>query len=238
MRMELPDRWSDVTFKRIEDGLPGSGTFADQTPNGVRRTALSRAYLRKYQTLTGDAERIKRWQGAECLYMIVTLATSDGDTLKLFRDSDVGDVDGDGAPEFLDAWGEPILFLHAAPGFSSVSQLQNGVLGLEESDVRHTPQDHDPLDIYRQAKQAIRTVPLIYSAGPDQDFDIFDGRLKDVQDPVYIGFDVLGKHYFFNYLLNNQDNVVRRLGRPEDVDGDSPEGWVDNIHNHEKGTSL
>ncbi len=55
--------------------------------------------------------------------MIVTLACGDGEAKTLFKESEIGDTDGDGAPEFLDGWKHPISFLRWAPGFDSQIQL-------------------------------------------------------------------------------------------------------------------
>ena len=118
MRMEMPDRWSDV--------YDGAATPFDDPANPpgrkVARPALSRAYFQKYQQVTGgtgppaDVQN----QGAECLYMIVMEAIAqEGDAREVFRPDDVADTDGDGFPEFVDAWGQPIRFLRWAPGFTS-----------------------------------------------------------------------------------------------------------------------
>ena len=51
-------------------------------------------------------------QGAECLFMIITLGFTDElGGGNLFNEGSIGDTDGDGLPEFLDAWGMPIGFL-------------------------------------------------------------------------------------------------------------------------------
>jgi hypothetical protein len=137
--------------------------------------------------------------------MIVTLATGDGEAIGLFRQSDIGDVDGDGAPEFLDAWGRPIHYLLAAPGFTNVSTLQPA----------DPANSHDPFDPYRVDATAYRLVPLIYSAGADGDPDI------DTQKDFF----AMGQK-----LYEGQGLLV---GRPMNDDGDG-DNWVDNIHNHEQ----
>jgi hypothetical protein len=58
-------------------------------------------------------------QGAECLYLILSgIREGDKGGLEFFKETEIGDVDGDGMPEVLDAWGNPIEFLRWAPGFS------------------------------------------------------------------------------------------------------------------------
>ena len=52
-------------------------------------------------------------EAAECLYMIVMLSTPDARSQ--FSDSEIGDTDNNGFPEFLDGWGNPIFFLRWSP---------------------------------------------------------------------------------------------------------------------------
>ena len=51
---------------------------------------------------------------AECLYMIVMSIPG---AAEQFHASEIGDVDNDGLPEFIDAWGRPIRFLRWPAGF-------------------------------------------------------------------------------------------------------------------------
>lgn len=53
------------------------------------------------------------------LYLIIS-SKQDGDknALDYFSDSELGDTDGDGMREILDAWGQPIEFLRWAPGYA------------------------------------------------------------------------------------------------------------------------
>jgi hypothetical protein len=120
MRMEMPDRWSDV----YSQPLPSTAY------RPIPRPAASSAYATRYAAVTGQnfnsltaAPGIDVFQNAECLYMIVMEAIAqDGDARDVFRPDDVADTDGDGFPEFIDAWGTPIRFLRWAPGF--ISELQ------------------------------------------------------------------------------------------------------------------
>jgi len=148
MRMELPDRWSDVEDDPV---------FAASIPGGMRRPAISHAYLQRYmenidpQTGALGSPSLPL-QSAECLYLIVTTGGlgDDAVTEDHFRGADVGDTDEDGAPEFLDGWGRPIRFLRWAPGF--VSELQPMMVddpatsGVDESLLRDLLNNHDPFD--------------------------------------------------------------------------------------------
>src|SRR5690606_827021 len=128
-------------------------------------------------SLTGDpntAEVITDNQGAECLYMIVMFATADGEARGLFAENQIGDVDGDGAPEFLDGWGRPINFLRWAPGFESDQQLNANRLEAQGIDawIDLADRNHDPFDLYRADPLAYALTPLIFSAGPDGEYGI------------------------------------------------------------------
>ncbi len=157
MRMEMPERWNDVN----------DPPFNYITTSGVNipRPALSQRYLQYYQSFTPPPTSPQ--ETAECLYMIVAIGiTTD---LELFNQSEIGDVDGDGAMEFIDGWGKPISFLRWAPGFSSESDIQTGD-GIN---------DHDPFDTHNLEDSgvvfptgAFNMIPLIVSGGPDKETGI------------------------------------------------------------------
>lgn len=124
----------------------------------INRTSLSYAYMRRYQQVVAQRGAVptRLYQGAECLYMILTTGMGDETTGGgAFNQRDYADVDDDGMPEFVDGWGRPIGFLRWAPGFRSDMQTGN------------PDDDHDPFDPRRVDTLAFRLFPLIYSAGPD-----------------------------------------------------------------------
>jgi prepilin-type N-terminal cleavage/methylation domain-containing protein len=208
--IEVPDRWCDVVLDDV-----GTANTGDDDPvppaNPVTkalapvylsaRTELSNAYLRRYAGLVGrintatgvanTAGDIKRNQGAECLYMIITMACGDGEARSLFKDSEIGDTDGDGAPEFLDGWGHPISFLRWVPGFDSqiqlnqnaIDQLLKGSAADKATATANIAKDHDPLDVYRRDPNAFRLVPLIYSPGRDESY----GLVSDPGELIWRG---------------------------------------------------
>jgi hypothetical protein len=112
------------------------------------------------------------------------MACGDGEARSLFKESEIGDTDGDGALEFLDGWGHPINFLRWAPGFDSQIQLNaNNYTGpADQNWIKDAAKDHDPFDVYRVDQYdsgssppnpaAFRLVPLIYSGGRDETFGI------------------------------------------------------------------
>jgi hypothetical protein len=254
MLMEIPDRWSDVLLNEVPADptgladalLPFYQDLKGASPTG--RTSLANIYLRRYasianriNSITGSANTradLLANQGAECLYMVITLATGDGEARAQFGEKDIGDTDGDGAPEFLDAWGHPIEFLRWAPGFESSVQLNANELG-----GRPTPNntiwasaaasDHDPFDIFRVDAPAIRLEPLIYSLGADEQpgirtvnthvlyYGLRPQQVQDVPDPQ--NWPAILP---WGLTQDPEDSADVWLGTL------SGEGGADNIHNH------
>jgi len=187
MLMEVPDRWSDVLLNQVTSSfVPLAPIYLDVTNTNNQRTELASLYLRTLRRIaasdnkiTGDPntlEEILANQGAECLYLVVMNACGDGESRTLFPESSIADTDGDGAPEFIDGWGHPIEFLRWAPGFES--DIQTSAVALD-SDATPTQAwsaagsgDHDPFDLYRAHPMAFRLVPLVYSAGRDEEFGV------------------------------------------------------------------
>ncbi|MCE9546678.1 MAG: type II secretion system GspH family protein [Planctomycetia bacterium] len=207
MRLEMPDRWSEVVTGPTDLRRINGVSFGAPL---MTRPALSEAYLRYYNTVsvgkTAGNVPSTQFQGAECLYMIVTLGAMDeGSGRELFAETDVGDVDNDGAPEFLDAWGMPIRFLRWPVGFigdprqDSSAQARFGHLsdlmppknpsGAAAPLVPCKPDAtayHDPFDSRRLDSVAFTVYPLIYSAGPDRIEDIYSGIDTMVRDDPYV----------------------------------------------------
>ena len=98
MRLELPDRYTDITNGPIAYDVPieqTSGaittvtfTVGNNSLNGYYQSRLSPGFTTEFQ-------------GAECLYLILSSMQDEfGNGLDSFKDS-IGDVDNDGMP---DAW--------------------------------------------------------------------------------------------------------------------------------------
>jgi prepilin-type N-terminal cleavage/methylation domain-containing protein len=157
MRMEFPDTWRDV-----------------QAPPTVlpMRPAASASYERRFRDTrdpTGKASREHRaagdYKGAECLYMILTTSMAGEESVRAhFKESEIRDVDQDGFFEFIDGWGNPIMFLRWAPGHISPIQTE---------EKRNDPKKyHDQFDPHEIDPKAFPLMPLIYSAGGDGQYDI------------------------------------------------------------------
>ncbi len=134
MKMEMPDRWDDVIHVPL---------VLSSVP------ALSQSYARHYNSGNEDENN-----SAECLYMTVMSATGDGEARTLFTSQDFADTDEDGAPEFIDGWGNPIGWIRWPSGV--VSDLQP----LNPDGTRPGDSDHDPFDIYRRDSPTVIT-PLL-----------------------------------------------------------------------------
>ena len=263
MRLEMPERWTDVNDDSDNDPAflylrpsiyPASG-------RKISQPSLSQSYQRRFRrartAVTAShpadwADRLGRYASAECLYLIVT--AGDPDARAQFHDSEVGDVDDDTLPEFLDAWGNPIKFLRWAPGFVG-SDIQRGVATIVGTAAVMDPatmadaasSDHDPFDPFKvdmdqtsdptdnSKPRGWRLMPLIYSAGPDGIYDI-KAESYDSGGSVY---QYAGSPYIENPAITPQVNST--MGSPMDSDNTSVTATesansvlnhYDNIHNH------
>lgn len=209
MRMELPDRFSDITDDPVTPAAIGGNL-----PK-MRRPSVSESYKRKM-----PASPSTQYQGAKCLYLIVTTGGGDPDIMEQFSPSEIG-TDTDGMRYFKDGWEQPISFLRWAPGF--FSSLQNWDL------TTNLPKDHDPLD---PTKAYVPTgsdpfaaagvypplYPLIYSPGPDGEYEV----------------NTAGSHRYAT--VNNHpyaDHGGGLIGDWHDANGDGVDGRADNITNHD-----
>jgi hypothetical protein len=250
MRMELPDRYSDLfaypkpnlpgspIYIAVPSGMPSSQLIVAPTfnppvyfydpstpawvPGGstqqltIAPTAVNLSYQRKCKNNTQVPSAT--FEDAECLYLILNTGLSDNTVAgELINPSNIGDVDADGMPEFIDAWGRPIRFLRWAPGFVSDFQPYDPVNN--PNDPHLTAKNHDPFDPLKMqhpfqpsatTKNDLQTFPfsynpadgmalepLLYSMGPDG----IDGIQRPPTDPN--GFGLASSMWtcqFSNYL--------------------------------------
>jgi prepilin-type N-terminal cleavage/methylation domain-containing protein len=199
MRMEMPDKQSDLTYTptnvigiTLEDS-----TTVTLDDFGGRYSPRDYNVLRNYFNLdTVEPEPVTgapfsnmtllttsrptwtdTWESAECLYAIVANSFTGGaNALEGFHASEIGDVDGDSYPEFIDAWGLPIRFIRWPAGHDSELNLS----------YKSTPDAFDPHRTNSAwtnnslTQKPWTLIPLIVSGGPDRDFGI-----DDSYNPIY-----------------------------------------------------
>jgi len=228
-RMELPDSMTDIIPGNPNPpGLMGNPAILIPA-NGGSAPSLWRNYNRRaLATWTTTHE------SAECLYLIVA-ATRDGDrsALDFFAKTEIGDTDGDGMNEILDAWGQPIYFLRWAPGYRAdlapypVTPQRRNDTG-NAADPTTYPDPFDPFQIdYRYqdnpttnnyANDPIALKPLIYSAGPDKKYEIgVSGTVQSSTVP----------------FPNDPYFGGGAAGTPTDSDSSGSLDYADNITNHD-----
>jgi prepilin-type N-terminal cleavage/methylation domain-containing protein len=243
MRLEMPERITDLTV--INSGA--------NEPEHLRTfPSLYYSYMARVKSTWTD-----QYQGAECLYLIISQITVDDSTaLRYFNDSEIGDRDGDGMPEILDAWGTPIEFLRWAPGFISPLQTPNaindaqlanlplpqGPAGQVTTLIPYISQTTDPFDVMHVdepsgTRNPHVLVPLVMSAGPDKVFNIDVARRSNEAPFTYFRrsmgvFQLPGSNDPYVQLPDTDtdtDTNPNQIGQVLDTRED---GHIDNIYNH------
>jgi prepilin-type N-terminal cleavage/methylation domain-containing protein len=133
MRMELPDRISDIINQATSPPSPRA------TATGMANVALQRSYYRMAVRSLGSPANLANWtttnEGAECLYLIIaTMRDGDKSALDYFGPDEIGDTDEDGMNEILDGWGTPIQFLRWPAGYAEQPGQDGdwGVTGVDD----------------------------------------------------------------------------------------------------------
>ena len=99
---DMPDSWAEVRHLKANASKFGS------------------ARHRRYVATLDVVQPTDQYSSAECLFMIVMQGgLADCLACSALDLAPKGDKDGDGAPEFLDAWGEPIHYVLWPGGFES-----------------------------------------------------------------------------------------------------------------------
>ncbi len=144
MAMELPDSFGDLMLQTpwLQNTAAGNQVGGATVPYVPSMTSMYMDHIRfnvqpppqgaeLQTTVQGNLQLLNRIEsqsqtnlsGAECLYMIIEASITDRDLYNVcFNDTDVGDTNSNGLPEFLDAWGTPIYFTRWPAGF--ISDLQ------------------------------------------------------------------------------------------------------------------
>jgi prepilin-type N-terminal cleavage/methylation domain-containing protein len=162
MATDLPDLWDDAWSASAASYSMFPSTSNFQSPN-ARYQAIGNSRLAGLS----DPTLAMAYESAECLQMIVVRGGYSPDAVEQFRSDEIGDVDGDGLPEFVDGWGRPISFIRWPAGLSSAIQLQT-------RSVNDPPDPIDPLGVTDATKTYTdrALIPLIYSGGPNNSLDL------------------------------------------------------------------
>ncbi len=245
MRMELPDQWTDIISPPLT--LVPSGA-------SVNVPSVTLAYQNAYVAVNGSLavnSALNDYQGAECLYLIVTLGVTDNlGGRELFNESNIGDFDHDGFKEFQDAWGMPIRFLRWPCGFVSDMQPAPPAMGA----VNYLSDPFDPFQVYpanlpsgptgvspsQTNNPTFPLYPLIYSAGSDKTYGLYTTFLDgsgNAQTTV--------KNWCYPFMISSAGVSVGSTAAGgnctlTDDAATQPSianyGWLDNIHNQLIGT--
>ncbi|TWT30057.1 type II secretion system protein [Blastopirellula retiformator] len=257
MLQEMPDRKTDL--------------FVDH--RGLTSGKYSATYARHQRAVEAFTNNEGNWtaayaawtaenQHAECLYLILA-SINDGETsaLEFLHDSEVGDTDGDGVPEVLDGWGNPIAFIRWPQGYVNPDKSEQG-FGLQDITVYDA---FDPLrvrgrsagtvgapDVYEMSNSTpvatgfahFNLVPLVVSAGKDGIFDIVGDTSTGTTDTThgityangssavdYLSTTPKANPYAFATTIAG-DNLSVGVGAITDVNGDGYDNSLDNISNH------
>jgi prepilin-type N-terminal cleavage/methylation domain-containing protein len=257
MRMEMPDRWTDIfNFSNANPPVPldsGAEAYGKRVPlTEINPPSLlmvyRNTYLQAYKANGNDSSKLADNAAAECLYMIVMNIP---EAAEQFHANEVGDVDNDGLPEFIDGWGRPIRFLRwpagfyldAAADYFGDGELQFGPQLLPSEKVKAIPLQNpnfrpdpfDPRNAVTAVQDGFATFPLIYSAGPDGRYDINMGK-DNTGAPWWYQLDPANKN--INPFQNDGNGV--QFGRPfndEATLGNTADYYIDldhydNVHNH------
>ena len=106
--------WASANMVNINDPAQGFSVSALAPSTGP--AFLGNPPSRVESTLPAWTEAI---QSSELLYLIVSTSNYNGSSaLEQFRPTEIGDTDDDGLLEFIDAWGQPIVWLRWPAGYS------------------------------------------------------------------------------------------------------------------------
>ncbi len=201
MRMEMPDRISDV-----RDGpsslsavaqlmIPQSDGSYERSNPAFRPVTWNRpaAHVSYQERVVASWSR--EFESAECLYMIMSTTSMNGvPALSSIPSSNIGDTDDDGMPEILDGWGTPIGFIRWPVGYIESDGAVPGIDIPDEFDTfrvdwsyvdNSSPSAH-PRPPGGNAVRTFALKPLVVSAGPDREFGIrfgFNGS-NSATDPL------------------------------------------------------
>ncbi len=187
IRLDLPERAGDIFgpygLPPVVIGLNEANSVAQQAyqmasnPTSWNRPEFPPPSIT--YTIRDRVSSVSGWasenDNAELLFLIVQNTFLDGaGAMDLFKKTEIGDTDGDGLNEFIDAWGNPIRFIRWPAGYRDGNIFQvgadfdmNGQVNLDALDPLLGDWGHDPLFANSDLKPGAGLFPLVISAGPD-----------------------------------------------------------------------
>ncbi len=204
MRMEMPERWNDVS------DAPG---ILPHLVVPLSQPALHLLYQAKYTSTPNE-----NYSHAKCLFMIISMGSPEA--MEQFHQSEIA-TDTDGWQYFVDGWGRPIYFLRWAPGWSPYSDIQF-------SDATN---HHDPFDTRRVDDGGYALFPLIFSFGKDTNSAAFVGG--GIFGNLNMGEDVHFPDSNNGYLLPDTicgSGPYVTIGEPDPTYGAGATGNITNHH--------
>lgn len=240
MRMEMPDRWSDIK---------GPPLLLTDSAGKPVRPRISQHYMDVLNSAYRGGNPGGN-EGPKCLYMVVM---NNPESASLFRADEIADIDHDGMRVFVDGWGGPIGFVRWPAGFVAKNELSKKDArwaadgDLQSNDLQSAtgskqaryrfPDPLDPMGVAGASCTVSRDLsgfpgyalyPLVYSAGPDRKFDINVG--KSGGGSGYYNYRLDGKGDLDPYTKDGQG---LQIGQPVNLDDRSePPRHFDNVHNH------
>lgn len=248
MRMELPERKTDLSHPAVILSRPDNTALRPALWQAMRRKAVSMINAKHgVSSQWNDASQTATYvpslwsdtySNAECLYLIIsTLRDEETTGLDFFSAKEIGDVDGDGMPEILDGWGEPIRFLRWAPGYSATANPVSNPTSIPNAaptnrQTGDAVNQHDPFDPMKLFSTNYAIYPLIYSSGPDKRVGINGG---DQLDYGAIPFPASPSDSFPNnpyHTVHTSYTAGVAVGACILEGSETTEYWHDNITNH------
>ena len=204
IRMEMPDHPDDLKYTTFwMSSAAVSASYPTNLPRSVPTglgttpvlaspgfqisaplTSRTRALIARLSKVS-PVGPIDRWDAfnanEELLFLIVEASDLNGTSaIELFGKSEIGDTDGDGLNEFIDAYGSPIRWIRWPAGFSGASRFYPDMLDPSLVSGGRLLINSEPLDSLGTdpgwattlQKPGTGLSPLVISAGTDRKFGI------------------------------------------------------------------
>ena len=141
-RMEMPDRYTDITDSAAPVQAAANPVVLNSSGDvvGLREAADSRSTfavswyagtvnlpsrLTAYRSRLTSTRTVEN-QGAECLFLIMSNSfVGANPAIDSIPSQNIGDIDQDGMPEILDGWGKPIEFIRWPVGHADLQGSTN-----------------------------------------------------------------------------------------------------------------